>query len=127
MRKVQPNPRNCPLTRTVGFIGGKWKPIILGLLMDGKVRYGKLALFLPTISSKILTQQLRELLEDGLILKHVYAEKPPRVEYELSEKGRTLIPIINAMNEWGIKEGDNCSKFLDEKPVIHQQEIYEQS
>lgn len=101
MRKIQENPRNCPVTRTVGYIGGKWKPIILVSLMDGIIRFGKLTLFLPTISRKILTQQLRELEEDGLIIRHSYNEKPPRVEYELSERGKTLIPVLQAMYDWG--------------------------
>jgi DNA-binding HxlR family transcriptional regulator len=61
--------------------------------------------FLPTISRKILTQQLRELEEDGLIIRHSYSEKPPRVEYELSEKGKTLIPLLKAMHDWGKQIG----------------------
>lgn len=93
------------MTRTVGYIGNKWKPIILLLLSDGQVRFGRLAMFLPTISRKILTEQLRELEEDGLILRHSFMEKPPRVEYEMSEKGKTLIPVINAMNKWGLDIG----------------------
>jgi DNA-binding HxlR family transcriptional regulator len=105
MRKIHENPRNCPVTRTVDYIGGKWKPIILELLMDGTIRFGKLALFLPSISRKILTQQLRELEEDGLISRHSYPEKPPRVEYKLSEKGQTLVPVLQAMHEWGKKAG----------------------
>jgi DNA-binding HxlR family transcriptional regulator len=110
MRKVQENPRNCPVTRTVGYIGNKWKPIILLLLSDGQVRFGKLNMFLPTISRKILTQQLRELEQDGLINRHSYMEKPPRVEYSMSEMGKTLIPIIEAMNKWGVDIGTDSPR-----------------
>ncbi len=83
------------------YIGGKWKPIILGRLTNGAVRFGKLAAQIPDISRKILTEQLRELEEDGLILRHSYSEKPPRVEYELSEIGKTVLPVLIAMTEWG--------------------------
>jgi DNA-binding HxlR family transcriptional regulator len=104
MRKVQSNPLNCPLTRTIGFIGGKWKPIILGLLIEGPLRFGKLTVFLPTISRKMLSQELGDLEKDGLVLRHSYMEKPPRVEYELSAKGKSMVPILNAMLEWGKAE-----------------------
>jgi DNA-binding HxlR family transcriptional regulator len=109
MRKTQQNPENCAVVRTVGYIGGKWKPIILiRLLTGGMVRFGKLTVQMPDISRKILSQQLKELEEDGLILRHKHLEKPPRVEYELSERGKTLIPVLKAMYDWGIQiEGDN--------------------
>jgi DNA-binding HxlR family transcriptional regulator len=100
-RRIYDNPNNCPVTKAVEFIGGKWKPIILFLLMDGPIRFGKLTLFLPSISRKILAQQLKELEEDGLIIRHSFSEKPPRVEYELSPKGATAIPILKAMCAWG--------------------------
>jgi DNA-binding HxlR family transcriptional regulator len=95
MRKMQQNPENCAVVRTMGYIGGKWKPIILIRLLTGStVRFGKLAVQMPDISRKILSQQLKELEEDGLITRHKYLEKPPRVEYELSERGKTLIPVL---------------------------------
>ena len=104
MRKIQQNPENCAVVRTMGYIGGKWKPIILiRLLTGGMVRFGKLAIQMPDISRKILSQQLKELEEDGLITRHKYLEKPPRVEYELSERGKTLIPVLKAMYDWGIQ------------------------
>ncbi|OOQ58411.1 winged helix-turn-helix transcriptional regulator [Mucilaginibacter pedocola] len=102
MRKMLQNPENCAVVRTVGYIGGKWKPIILVRLLNGeKVRFGKLTVQMPDISRKILSQQLKELEEDGLIIRHSYMEKPPRVEYELSELGKTLIPVLKAMYDWG--------------------------
>lgn len=109
MRKMQLNPMNCPVTRAVGFIGGKWKLIILALLVEGAMRFGRLTTFLPTISRKILSQELDQLEEDGLILRHSFNEKPPRVEYKLSEKGKSLIPILLSLREWGI--ADASGKF----------------
>lgn len=101
---MQQNPENCAVVRTMGYIGGKWKPIILIRLLTGStVRFGKLAVQMPDISRKILSQQLKELEEDGLITRHKYLEKPPRVEYELSERGKTLIPVLKAMYDWGIQ------------------------
>lgn len=111
MRKQLQNPENCAVVRTVGYIGTKWKPIILiRLLTSGKMRFGILASRIPDISRKILTQQLKELEEDGLILRHSYIEKPPRVEYELSERGKTLIPVLKAMYDWGIQIEDPQAK-----------------
>lgn len=106
MRKYQNNPFNCAVVRTVNYIGGKWKPIILIRLLPGCVRFGKLTIQIPDISRKILTQQLKELEADGLIIRHEYQEKPPRVEYELSELGKTLIPILKAMYDWGTQMED---------------------
>jgi DNA-binding HxlR family transcriptional regulator len=103
MRKLQQNPHDCAVVRTIQYIGGKWKPIVLIRLIDGPVRFGKLTVQMPDISRKILTQQLRELEEDRLIIRKEYQEKPPRVEYELSERGKTLIPVLKAMFDWGPK------------------------
>lgn len=115
---MQQNPENCAVVRAVGYIGGKWKPIILiRLLTGGKVRFGKLAVQMPDISRKILSQQLKELEEDSLILRHSYSEKPPRVEYELSERGKTLIPVLKAMYDWGVQIEDPLAKGTWE-PVI---------
>lgn len=106
MRKIHDDPRYCPIVRTVDYIGNKWKPLILVLLRDGKMRFGKLLVFLPSISRKILTQQLRELERDGLIIRHIYHEKPPRVEYEASELGLKLVPVFQAMYDWGMNVED---------------------
>jgi DNA-binding HxlR family transcriptional regulator len=107
MRKMMQNPENCAVVRTVSYIGGKWKPcILIRLLNGGQVRFGKLSVQMPDMSRKILSQQLKELEEDGLIIRQSYMEKPPRVEYELSERGKTLIPILKAMYDWGIQIED---------------------
>lgn len=101
MRKTYDNPFNCPVTHTVEYIGGRWKPIIIFLLIDKPLRFGKLAMFMPTISKKMLTQQLRELEKDELVIRHVFKEIPLKVEYELSERGKSLLPLMMAMKEWG--------------------------
>lgn len=117
MRKYHSNPFDCAVVRTVQYIGGKWKPIILIRLIDGPVRFGKLSVQVADVSRKILTQQLRELEEDGLIIRIEYQEKPPRVEYELSERGKTLIPVLKAMFDWGV-EMDDPAKQQEWNPVI---------
>ena len=94
-------PSGCPVTQTVQVIGGKWKPIILYSLIDASVRFGKLAAYIPAISRKVLTEQLRELERDGLVRRVEFAESPPRVEYSLTPLGETAIPILNAMCQWG--------------------------
>ena len=110
MKKFKEHTSTCPIVHTMTYIGGKWKPIILGRLVNGAVRFGKLAVQIPDISRKILTQQLKELEEDGFIARHSYNEKPPRVEYELSEIGKTIIPILMAMTEWGEQMNDAVIK-----------------
>jgi DNA-binding HxlR family transcriptional regulator len=111
MRKTLQNPDNCAVVRTMAYIGGKWKPIVLIRILAGvKVRFGKLAVQMPDISRKILAQQLKELEEDGLIIRHSYMEKPPRVEYELSERGKTLIPVLKAMHDWGTQMDDPATR-----------------
>lgn len=91
----------CPVTTTLSVIGGKWKPIILFVIKDEKKRFGEIKKIIPAISQKMLTQQLRELEEDGIVHRKVYPVVPPKVEYSLTDYGRTLIPILDAMETWG--------------------------
>ncbi len=91
----------CPVTATISVIGGKWKPIILWLLFQEMRRFGELKRMIPSITQKMLTQQLRELERDGIVHREVYPVVPPKVEYSLTEYGRTLGPILRAMNKWG--------------------------
>lgn len=91
----------CPVTATVSIIGGKWKPIILWILFQEKRRFSQLKKFIPKITQKMLTQQLRELEHDGIVHREVYPVVPPQVEYSLTEKGYSLAPILQAMEEWG--------------------------
>lgn len=95
------NVQNCPVTATMGVIGGKWKILILYLIFNDINRFGKMGMVLKDISKQMLTTQLRELENDGIIERKIYPEIPPRVEYFLTEKGRSLLPIINLMRDWG--------------------------
>lgn len=91
----------CPVTATMTVIGGKWKPIILWILRDGVRRFGEMKRFIPGITQKMLTQQLRELEQEGIVNRKVYAVVPPKVEYCLTKYGQTLTPILNTMAKWG--------------------------
>jgi len=92
---------HCPVEAALDVIGGKWKPLILWALGDNIMRFGELQKGLPGVNAKMLTKQLRELEQDGVITRTVYPEVPPRVEYSITEFGRTLIPILQALCTWG--------------------------
>ena len=92
---------HCTVEATLDVIGGKWKPLILWHLGDNVMRFGELQRALPGVNGKMLTKQLRELEEDGVIRRKVYPEVPPRVEYAITEFGKTLIPILQALCTWG--------------------------
>lgn len=94
---------NCPVERTLEVIGGRWKVLILRELLPGVKRFGQLHRALNGITQKMLTQQLRELEEDGIIHREVYLQVPPKVEYSLTTLGESLKPILDSMHEWGIK------------------------
>jgi DNA-binding HxlR family transcriptional regulator len=91
----------CPVTATMQLIGGKWKLLIMYLIVNDINRFGKMGMMLKGISKQMLTSQLRELESDGIVERKIYPEIPPRVEYFLTEKGRSLLPIIEAMKNWG--------------------------
>lgn len=93
---------HCPVEAALDVIGGKWKPLILWALGDKVLRYSELKKELPGINTKMLTKQLRGLEEDGVIERTVYPEVPPRVEYRITDFGMTLIPILDALCNWGI-------------------------
>ena len=91
----------CPVETTLMLIGDKWKVLILRDLMDGTKRFGELKKSIGTVSQKVLTAQLRDMEEKGLLTRKVYAEVPPRVEYTLTETGYSLKPVLDAMVVWG--------------------------
>ena len=93
----------CPVETTLMLIGDKWKVLILRDLMDGTRRFGELKKSIGTVSQKVLTAQLRDMEEKGLLTRKVYAEVPPRVEYTLTETGYSLQPVLDAMVVWGTK------------------------
>lgn len=90
----------CPIDLSLEVIGGKWKPIILYRLGSGRLRFGELQRAVPRATQRMLTLQLRELERDGMLIRTVYAEVPPRVEYALTEPARRLLPILEAMGHW---------------------------
>ena len=92
---------NCPVETTLGMIGGKYKAIILWHLTLQTRRFGELQRLIPQATQKMLTQQLRELERDDLVIRTVYPVEPPKVEYALSDLGRSIKPILEAMREWG--------------------------
>ena len=100
-RVTYQNIEHCPVTFTMEIIGGKWKLLIMYLVSNGINRFGKMSMMLRAISKQMLTTQLRELESDGIIERRIYAEIPPRVEYFLTPKGQSLLPIITLMKEWG--------------------------
>lgn len=92
---------DCPVETTLTLIGDKWKVLILRDLLTGTKRFGELKRSVGNVSQKVLTAQLRDMEESGLLTRKVYAEVPPRVEYSLTELGYSLHPILDAMWNWG--------------------------
>lgn len=101
---------------TLDMIGGKWKPMIVYALNDETLRFSQLlGRVKPRVTQRMLSKQLRELEADGLILRKVYAQVPPKVEYSLTEIGKSLMPIIDQLNEWGNEHKGNRIKYRCEK------------
>ena len=92
---------NCPVEATIQLIGGKYKAVILWHLMNDTLRYSELHRKIPKATDKMLAQQLRELERDGLISRTVYPVVPPKTEYSLTDFGKSLVPILDAMCDWG--------------------------
>jgi DNA-binding HxlR family transcriptional regulator len=99
-RKVA-NRTGCAVEATISVIGGVWKPVILFHLLDGKLRFNAICRRNPAATPRMVTLQLRELEADGIISRTIYPEVPPKVEYELTELGRTLEPVLVSMCRWG--------------------------
>lgn len=91
----------CPVETTLMIIGDKWKVLILRDLMNGTMRFGELKKSIGHVSQKVLTAQLRDMEEKGLVTRKVYAEVPPRVEYTLTETGYSLKTVLDALRVWG--------------------------
>ena len=115
-------PDTCPVEATLDLIGGKYKALILWHLSGGILRFSELRSRIPKATPKMLTQQLRELEEHTLIHREVYPVIPPKVEYSLTDTGRSLLPILVAMRDWGadyLRSNDRepCCFMMDSDPV----------
>ena len=115
---------NCPVEATLDLIGGKYKALILWHLSEGKLRFSELRKVITTATPKMLTQQLRELESQALIHREVFPVVPPKVEYSLTELGRSLLPILVAMRDWGAdymrsKNLESCCFMMNKDPLTH--------
>ncbi len=115
---------NCPVEATLDLIGGKYKTLILWNLSDGKLRFSQLQQRIKKATPKMLTQQLRELETQSLIHREVFPVIPPRVEYSLTETGRSLMPILVAMRDWGAgylrsQNQEPCCFMMGSDPISH--------
>ena len=116
------HPETCPVEATLDLIGGKYKSLILWHLSDGTLRFSELRSRIKKATPKMLTQQLRELENQDLIHREVFAVIPPKVEYSLTETGRSLMPILVAMRDWGAdylrkKNVEPCCFMMDSEPI----------
>lgn len=111
MEKEKDELAACPVETAMILIGNKWKIFVLRELLGGTKRFGELQRSIPGISQKVLTQNLRAMEKDGLIVREVFAEVPPRVEYSLSELGDTLTPVISVLAQWGRQYKAACGHF----------------
>ncbi len=117
---------NCPVEATLELIGGKYKALILWHLSEGKLRFSELRKAIKNATPKMLTQQLRELEANSLIHREVYPVIPPKVEYSLTESGRSLMPILVAMRDWGAgylrkKDMEPCCFMMGSDPFSRKQ------
>ena len=115
---------NCPVEATLDLIGGKYKALILWHLSDGKLRFSQLRQRISKATPKMLTQQLRELESQALIHREVYPVIPPKVEYSLTETGRSLMPILVAMRDWGAqylrsRDQEPCCFMMNSDPICN--------
>ena len=113
---------NCPVEATLELIGGKYKALILWHLSNGKLRFSELRKIITNATPKMLTQQLRELESSALIHREVFPVIPPKVEYSLTETGRSLLPILVAMRDWGAgylrkKDMEPCCFMMGSDPI----------
>jgi DNA-binding HxlR family transcriptional regulator len=111
---------HCALDVTMDFIGGKWKAVVLWYLRNCHKRFGELKKLIPDITEKMLSLQLKQLEKDGIVQRKIYPEVPPRVEYSMTKKGETILPVLEALAEWGRntakKEGVIQEKKVVSKP-----------
>ena len=105
---------HCPVEVTVDVIGGRWRTVVLAHLKEGVQRYGELRRLMPDITEKMLTQVLRELEADGLVARQDHGTVPPRVDYRLTDEGRSLAPVLQALYDWGAARAARTGTPIDE-------------
>ena len=115
--------KNCPVSATIRLIGGKYKALLLWHLTGQTLRCNQLHRLVPEATPKMLTQQLRELEANGLVHREVYPVIPPKVEYSLTETGRSLMPVLVAMSDWGAdylrrKDTEPCCFMMGTNPIV---------
>ncbi|MDO3660968.1 MULTISPECIES: transcriptional regulator HypR [Bacillus] len=120
-KNIYPNKEGCPVEFTLDVIGGKWKGILLYHMIDGKKRFNEFRRICPSITQRMLTLQLRELEADGIVHREVYHQVPPKVEYSLTEFGRTLEPIVLQMKEWGESNRETLESYRSSGLLKNQQ------
>jgi DNA-binding HxlR family transcriptional regulator len=111
------NKFHCAMDVTMYFIGGKWKTVVLWYLRNDKKRFGELKKLIPDITEKMLSLQLKNLEEDRIVKRTIFAEVPPRVEYELTDFGRTLIPMLEEIALWGRKLGETEGELVASESI----------
>ena len=117
MKVTDRNAIRCPVEVTLAVIGGKWKPLILWHLYEGDVRrFLELQRLIPGITRKMLTQHLRELERDGVVVRQVFDEMPLRVEYSLTKYGRTLRPLMRVLSDWGSRHEAHVARNSPRPP-----------
>jgi DNA-binding HxlR family transcriptional regulator len=104
---------HCAMDITMDFIGGKWKTVVLWYLRKDKKRFSELRKLIPNITEKMLSLQLKDLENDGLVKRKVYPEVPPKVEYYLTDFGKTLIPMLEEIAKWGRALAERKGKLID--------------
>lgn len=113
---IQGNRFHCALDVTMWYIGGKWKTVVLWYLRNNKKRFSELKLLIPDITDKMLSTQLKALEEEGLVNRELFAAVPPKVEYSLTEEGRSLIPVLDAIASWGRQKAEKEGKLVKYEP-----------
>nr|WP_315027928.1 helix-turn-helix domain-containing protein [uncultured Chryseobacterium sp.] len=112
MKKNEKKIEDCPIRRTFGIIGSKWRLLIIEIMKDEKKRYGELKRHIPDISEKVLNEELKILVKDGFLTKKSYPEIPPKVEYSLTDKGKKILPIIDSITLFALENMiDESSTF----------------
>ncbi|VBB05080.1 Hypothetical protein LUCI_0286 [Lucifera butyrica] len=110
---------HCSMELTLALIGGKWKSLILWHLGEQTLRFSELRKLLPQVTQKMLTQQLRELEENGLVHRFIYTQIPPKVEYSLTPAGKSLLPILATLCQWGQNYANQVESNGDKTPVTN--------